>query len=395
MRVYLDHNATTPVDPGVLDTMQPYFSEAYGNASSIHSAGQRARAAVDAARDSVARLIGAKPSEIVFTSGGTEADNLALFGLLETARSSSQSRWHLITTTIEHHAILNAAQQAATRAVDVTFIPVDASGVVDPEKIRAALRPETFLISVMRANNELGTLQPIEEIARIAAEAGVYFHSDAVQAAGKLPLDVSQLGVDLLTVSAHKIYGPKGVGALYVRSGTPIAPQIFGGHHERDRRPGTENVPGIVGFGRAAAIASQSLAAGEDAARMAQLRDKLERGILASVPGILVNGDPSRRISNTSNLAFDGVSGEALLIALDLLGISVSTGAACSSGAVEPSHVLLALGLTHAQADSSIRFSLGRATTAAEIDYTIASVKRTVERMRSLTPVHTTPATLR
>jgi cysteine desulfurase len=395
MLVYLDHNATTPVDPSVLDAMLPYFSHAYGNASSIHSSGQRARAAVDAARDSLARLIGAKPSEIVFTSGGTEADNLAVFGLIESAKSNSPSRPHLISTAIEHHAVLNAAQHTAKLGVDVTFIPTHASGVIDPEKIRAALRPETFLISVMHANNELGTVQPIEEIARIAAEADVYFHSDAVQSAGKLPLDVNKLGVDLLTISAHKIYGPKGVGALYVRSGTPIAPQLFGGHHERDRRPGTENVPGIVGFGRAAAIASQSLAGGEDASRIANLRHTLEQGILAAIPGVRVNGDPSRRLPNTTNLAFEGISGEALLIALDLLGISVSTGAACSSGAVEPSHVLLVLGLSHAQADSSIRFSLGRSTTAAEIDYVISSVKSTVERMRSLAPMHTTPATLR
>jgi cysteine desulfurase len=395
MRVYLDHNATTPVDPAVLDAMQPFFSDAYGNASSIHSAGQRARAAVDAARDSVARLIGAKPSEIVFTSGGTEADNLAVLGLIESARSASSARPHLITIAIEHHAVLNAAQYAAKKGIDVTFVSVSASGVVNAEKVRAALRPETFLISVMHANNELGTIQPIEEIARVAAEADVYFHADAVQSAGKLPLNVKNLGVDLLTLSAHKIYGPKGVGALCVRAGTPIAPQMFGGHHERDRRPGTENVPAIVGFGRAAELAAKHLASDDESTRMAQLRDKFEHEILASVPGTRVNGDPHRRVANTTNLSFDGIAGEAFVIALDLLGISVSTGAACSSGAIEPSHVLRAIGLTDDQAESSIRFSLGRHTTAAEIDYVIATVKATVERMRNVSPAHTTPASLR
>ena len=395
MRVYLDHNATTPVDPDVLDAMQPFFSDAYGNASSIHSAGQHARAAIDAARDSVARLIGAKPSEIVFTSGGTEADNLAILGLIDSARAGSCARPHLITTAIEHHAVLNAAQHAAKRGIDVTFVSARASGIVDPEEIRAALRPETFLISVMHANNELGTIQPIKEIARAAEDADIHFHTDAVQSAGKLPLDVSNLGTDLLTLSAHKIYGPKGVGALFVRSGTPIAPQMFGGHHERDRRPGTENVPAIVGFGRAAELAAQHLANEHEVTRITRLRDKLEHEIFAAVPGARVNGDPHLRVANTTNLSFDGVPGEAFVIALDLLGISVSTGAACSSGAIEPSHVLRAIGLTDGQAESSIRFSLGRSTTAPEIDYVIEKVKATVERMRNLSPTHTTPASLR
>src|SRR5580698_784909 len=395
MRVYLDHNATTPVDPSVLDAMQPFFSDAYGNASSIHSAGQRARAAVDAARTAVAHLIAAKPSEIVFTSGRTEADNLAILGLVDSARAASPRRPHLITTAIEHHAVLNAAVYAAKQGIDVTFIPVSATGVVDPADIRAALRPETLLISVMHANNELGTIQPIEEIASVAAEADVYFHTDAVQSAGKLPLNVNAMGVDLLTLSAHKIYGPKGAGALYVRSGTPIVPQMFGGHHERDRRPGTENVPAIAGFGSAAELAAQHLATADESRRIAQLRDKLEHEILAAVPGARVNGDRAHRVANTTNISFDGVAGEAFVIALDLLGISVSTGAACSSGAIEPSHVLRAIGLTDDQAESSIRFSLGRATTATEIDYVISTVRATVERMRNLSPTHTTPASLR
>jgi cysteine desulfurase len=391
MRVYLDHNATTPVDPPVLDAMQPFFSDAYGNASSIHSAGQRARATVDAARTAVAHLVGAKPSEIVFTSGGTEADNLAILGLIDSARAASPRRPHLITTAIEHHAVLNAAEYAAKQGIDVTFIPVSATGVVNPADIRAALRPETLLISVMHANNELGTIQPIEEIASVAAEADVYFHTDAVQSAGKLPLNVNAMGVDLLTLSAHKIYGPKGAGALYVRSGTPIVPQMFGGHHERDRRPGTENVPAIAGFGRAAELAAQHLATADESTRIAQLRDKLEHEILAAVPGARVNGDRAHRVANTTNISFDDVAGEAFVIALDLLGISISTGAACSSGAIEPSHVLRAIGLTDAQAESSIRFSLGRFTTAAEIDYVASTVKATVERMRSLAPAHAAP----
>ena len=368
MAIYLDHNATTPVAPEVLEAMLPYLRDAYGNASSMHSAGQKARAAVDAARDHVARLIGAKPAEIVFTSGGTEADNLAILGLLDAALASAAetgaARPHLVTTEIEHHAVLNAAEELENRGADVTFVAPDASGIVSVEAIRAALRPETFLISVMHANNETGTLQPIEEIAALAAERDIYLHVDAVQSAGKLKLDVNKLGVDLLTLSAHKIYGPKGVGALYVRSGTPIAPQMFGGHHERDRRPGTENVAAIAGFGRAAQLAGQYLAEVSEMRAHRRVAGQLERGILASVPHARVNGDTQRRVANTSNILFEGVYGEACVIALDLLGVATSTGAACSSGAVETSHVLKAMGLTDAEARSSVRFSLGRSTTA-------------------------------
>ncbi len=381
MHIYLDYNSTTPVDRAVLDAMLPYFAENFGNASSIHSSGQRGRSAVDAARDSVAALIGAKPSEIVFTSGGTEADNLALFGCVA---ASNLSRKHIITTAIEHHAVLNAAQALEKQGVDVTCVLVGTAGIVDPQDIRRALRPETILISVMHANNELGTIQPIEEIGRIAAEADVRFHCDAVQSAGKLPLDVNRLGVDLLSISAHKIYGPKGVGALYVRTGTPIEPQFHGGHHERDRRPGTENVPGIVGFGNAAEFARINLAA--DSARIEIMRDRLEEMLLNLLPSVHVNGDRNRRVSNTTNLAFTAAAGEALVIALDLQGIACSTGAACSSGAVEPSHVLLAIGLSPDEARSSLRFSLGRATTAAEIDRAIAIIPPTVERLRALSP---------
>ena len=305
MAVYLDYNATTPVDPAVLEAMLPFLGENFGNAGSVHSAGQRARAAVDAARESVAALIGAKPSEIVFTSGGTEADNLAIFG---TVAASAKPRKHVITTSIEHHAILHSCEELERQGIDVTVVPVgrgpNSRGVVDPEEIRRALRPETVLITVMHANNELGTIQPIEEISRIAAEAGVRFHCDAVQSAGKVPLDVNRLGVDLLSISAHKFYGPKGVGALYVRTGTNLAPRFFGGHAERDRRAGTENVPGIVGIGKAAELARMLLA--EDAARIAPLRDRLESALLERIPSARVNGDRAHRVPNTTNISFPG-----------------------------------------------------------------------------------------
>jgi len=394
MRAYLDYNATTPVDPAVLEAMLAFLTDNFGNASSIHSAGQRARAAVDRARDSVAALLGAKPSEIVFTSGGTESDNLAILGLISAfAPKAAGGRKHIITSAIEHHAVLNSCQALEQQGIEVTYIPVGSAGVVDPDEIRRALRAETVLISVMHANNELGTIQPIGEIGCIAAEADVYFHRDAVQSAGKLPLDVNQLGVDLLSISAHKIYGPKGVGALYVRSGTPVSPQFHGGHHERDRRPGTENVPGIVGFGRAAELARANLAA--EPQRIVALRDRLERAILDSISSVRVNGDVTRRVANTTNLSFAAAGGEAMLIALDLVGVACSTGAACSSGAVEPSHVLLAIGLSPDEARSSLRFSLGRQTTSEEVDFAIAAIPEVVERLRALSPRSATMVAVR
>jgi cysteine desulfurase len=387
MRVYLDYNATTPVDPAVFDAMAPFFTARFGNAGSIHTAGQRARAAVDAARESVAALIGAQASEIVFTSGGTEADNLAILGLADRrgpAPESGKMRRHVITSAIEHHAVLNTCQELEKSDVDVTYVRVGSSGVIDPQDVRSALRDETVLITVMHANNELGTIQPIEEIGRIAREAGVAFHCDAVQSAGKVPLDVNRLGVDLLSISAHKIYGPKGTGALYVRSGTSIEPLFHGGHAERDRRPGTENVPGIVGMGKAAELAGEQLAA--DTRRVGALRDRLEEALREKIFGTRLNGDRSRRVWNTVNVTFPGAGGEAMVIALDLQGVECSTGAACSSGAVEPSHVLTAIGLSDDEARSSLRLSLGRPTTDAEIDEAIRVIPGVVARLRSLSP---------
>ena len=388
MRVYLDYNATTPVDPAVFEAMQPYFSGRFGNASSIHSVGQEGRLGIETARDHVASLIGAKPAEIVFTSGGTEADNLAIFGIAGSlaAHPGGVHTPHVITSAIEHHAVLNTCQALQSHGVDVTYVPVSSEGIVDPDDIRRALRPETILISVMHANNETGAIQPIEEVGCIAAEDDVYFHVDAVQSAGKIPVNVNRLGVDLLSISAHKMYGPKGVGALYVRTGTSLEPQFRGGHHERDRRPGTENVPGIVGLGRAAQIAQERLQA--DSARIANLRDKLENSLLATVPDAAVNGSRRHRVPNTTNLMFRGAEGEALEIALDLKGLACSTGAACSSGAIEPSHVLLALGLAHEDARSTLRFSLGRHTTEEEINFALSVIPGVVEHLRELSPTY-------
>lgn len=386
MRVYLDHNATTPVEPEVLDAMRPYFSADFGNAASIHTPGQRARAAVETAREQVAALLGARPQEIVFTSGGTESDNHAIFGIV---RNHPGATKHIITTQLEHEAVLNACQfleKDSGGSIEVTYLPVDPSGLLDPEALRDAIRPQTALITVMHANNELGTVQPLEKIGKIAAQNDIYLHTDAVQSAGKIAIDVNTLSVDLLAISGHKFYAPKGVGALYIRGGTRLRQLLYGGHHQRGFRPGTENVPGIVGLGKAAELARLSLA--EDAARVSALRDELERGLLARVRNSRGNATAAPRTPNTTNITFPGIEGEALIIALDLKGLACSTGAACSSGAVEPSHVLTAIGLTPEEARASIRFSLGRHTTPTDVAFALQTVPAAVAQLRELSPAH-------
>jgi len=378
-RFYFDHNATTPVDPEILETMVSCLGQVYGNASSIHYFGQSAKQRLEAARRQVAALIHATPQEIVFTSGGTEADNLAILGVV---RASSVERKHVITSAIEHPAVLSTCKQLAVEGVEVTGLRVAASGVVNPDDVCRALRPETVLISIMHANNELGTLQPIAEIARIAREAGVLLHVDGVQALGKLPVDVRALGVDLYTMSGHKLYAPKGAGALYVRRGTRLAPITFGGHHERDRRPGTENVPGIAAFGAAAELAGRRL--NEDSERLSRLRDRLENAVIERIPGSGINGSRWNRVPNTSNLYFDGIDGEAMVIALDLRGFAVSTGAACSSGALTPSHVLKAIGLSDDRARSSMRFSLGHSNTVEQVDALADAIYASVAHLRRI-----------
>jgi cysteine desulfurase len=378
-RFYFDHNATTPVDPEILDTMVSCLGQVYGNASSIHHFGQSAKQRLEAARRQVAALIHATPQEIVFTSGGTEADNLAILGV---ARASSVERKHVITSAIEHPAVLSTCKQLAVEGVEVTGLRVASSGVVNPDEVCRALRPETVLISIMHANNELGTLQPIAEIAQIAREAGVLLHVDGVQALGKIPVDVQALGVDLYTMSGHKLYAPKGAGALYVRRGTRLAPITFGGHHERDRRPGTENVPGIAAFGAAAELAGRRL--NEDSERLSRLRDRLENAVIERIPGSGINGSRWNRVPNTSNLYFDGIDGEAMVIALDLRGFAVSTGAACSSGALTPSHVLKAIGLSDDRARSSMRFSLGHSNTVEQVEALAEAIYASVAHLRRI-----------
>jgi len=383
MRLYLDHNATTPLDPLVADRMAQALRDVWGNASSIHHFGQQAKAALDEARTSVAALIGGEASEIVFSAGGTESDNLAIRGAAESTEPSG--RKHLVTSAIEHEAVLNTMKALARRGWRVTIVPVDASGIVSVERMREAITDDTALVSVMHANNEIGTIQPIAEIAAVAHDRGALFHTDAVQSAGKIPIDVRALGVDMLTIAGHKFYGPKGTGALWMKRGVRLVPPITGGKQERSRRAGTENVPALVGLGVAAALAQQKMTA--EAPRLSALRDRLEAGVLSKVPNTERNGAASPRVPNTTNISIDRVEAESLLIGLDLAGIAVSSGSACSSGTLEPSHVLKAMGLPHARTLGSIRFSLGAANTEADVERVLEALPPIVEKLRSLTTV--------
>ena len=379
--IYLDNNATTAMRSEVVEAMTPYFLEDYGNASSIHWFGQKAKAAIDDARSQVADLIGAQTAEIVFLGGGTEADNLAIRGIAESQQSRGR---HIITSRIEHHATLNTCKDLEKKGFELSWIGVGTEGLIDPDEVRRTLRPDTILISIMHANNEIGTIQPVEEIGRMAEESGVYLHSDGVQAAGKIPVDVRGLGVHLYSLSSHKIHGPKGVGALYIRKGTPLRPIMTGGGHERNRRAGTENVAGIVGFGEAARLARENLAA--DMVRVAELRDSMEERLRAAIPGIHINGESAPRLPNTSNIMVDYAEGEGLVISLDLKGIAVSTGSACSSGSMEPSHVLTAIGKTPDEGFGSLRISLSTLTTAADVDRFVEVLPGIVDRLRQLSP---------
>jgi len=381
MRVYLDYNATTPLASEVTDAVLRVMRDVFGNASSIHHFGQQAKAAMDEARSAGASLLNADPSEIVFTSGGTESDNFAIRGAAEALEPTG--RRHLIASAIEHEAVLNTLRALARRGWRTTLLPVDHSGIVSPDRLREAVDSDTALVSVMHANNEIGTIQPVAALAAIAHEHGALMHTDAVQSVGKIPVDVRALGVDLLSLSAHKFNGPKGAGILWIKRGTRMQPAVTGGKHERNRRAGTENVPAIAGLGVAATLAARTMSA--DALRVAGLRDRLEAGILRDVPGTTVNGTRDPRVPNTTNISFDGVEAESLLIALDLEGIAASTGSACSSGTLEPSHVLKAMGLPSHRTQNSLRFSLGMFSTDAEIDRVVEVLPRLVEKLRGLT----------
>lgn len=381
-RIYLDYNATTPLHPGVLEVMLPYYKSIFGNASTIYSFGQEARKAIDDAREALACLIGAEPEEIVFTSGGTEADNSALKGVASALKGKGG---HIITSSIEHHAVLFACKYLEKMGKKITYLPVDKYGWLDPGRVKEAITNETILISIIYANNEIGTIEPIAEIGKIARACGVYFHTDAVQTVGKIPINVNELGIDLLSLSAHKLYGPKGVGALYIRKGTKIHPLIHGGEQESKRRAGTENVPGIVGLAEAAKIAGKEMR--QEYSHVKKLRDELENKIKDKIDYIRFNGHPTERLPNTSNVSFEFIEGESLVLNLDLKGIAASTGSACASGSLEPSHVLSAIGVPPAIAQGSIRFSLGRDSRKEDIDYTVENLLEIVGRLREMSPL--------
>ncbi|EHQ88038.1 cysteine desulfurase NifS [Desulfosporosinus youngiae] len=383
-RVYLDHSATTPVDPEVAAIMMTYYTEKYGNPSSVHGFGREAKQALEQARNQVAELIGASSNEITFTSGGTEADNLAILGTAEALRKKGK---HIITSCIEHHAVLETCEYLEKNGFDLTVIPVDEEGIISVDAVRKAIRPDTILITVMHANNEVGSIQPISEIGKLAKEHSIVFHVDAVQSLGKIPVNVEELNVDLLTVSSHKIYGPKGVGALYIRKGVRIVPLAHGGGQEKKRRAGTENTPGIIGFGKACELAGQRMA--DDAERQRKLRDKLINGIQERIEFVKVNGPVGeKRLPNNVNVSIRYVEGESLLLSLDMLGIAASSGSACTSGSLDPSHVLLGMGLIHEIAHGSLRFSLGRQNTEEDIDYVLEQLPKIVERLRMMSPLY-------
>jgi len=383
-RIYLDHAATTPVHPEVARAMAPYFSKDFGNPSTLYSYGREAKGALEEAREKVARLIGAKhPEEIVFTSGGTEADNFALSGI---AWANEKKGNHIITTSIEHHAIINICKFLEKRGFEVTYLPVDKYGLVDPHELKRAITDKTILVSVMHANNEIGTVEPIEEIAEITREKGVYFHTDAVQTLGHIPIDVEKMEVNLLAMSAHKLYGPKGVGALYIRKGTKIVPFLYGGEQENKRRASTENVPGIVGFGEACSLAQKDMA--EEEKNQTYLRDKLIQGILSKIKNSRLNGHPEKRLPGNVNVSVEGAEGESMLLQLDFAGICASSGSACTSSILEPSHVLTAIGLSPEVSHSSLRFTLGKENSAEDIDYVLKVLPEIVERLRSMSPIY-------
>jgi len=382
-KIYLDHNATTPVLNEVFEAMVPYLKDQWGNPSSIHWAGRGTKKPMEDAREQVCKLLNCAPLELIFTSSGTEGDNHAIKGIAYAKKDKGN---HIITTKVEHPAVLNTCKYLQKEGFEVTYLDVDSEGMIDLEVLKAAITPKTILITVMYANNETGVLFPIKEIGDIAKAAGVTFHTDAVQAAGKIPIDTQKLNVDLLTISGHKLYGPKGIGALYARRGVRIVPLIHGGHHERNRRGGTENVAGIIGMGKAAEIALKDLDA--EVAHLKALRDRLEKGMAERIPHIKVNGNPEMRLPNTSNISFEFVEGESLLLGLDMKGIAASSGSACTSGSLEPSHVLLALGMSHEMSHGSVRFSLGKSNTIEEIDYLLEIMPPIVERMRSMSPLY-------
>ncbi|ADQ41217.1 cysteine desulfurase NifS [Caldicellulosiruptor acetigenus I77R1B] len=381
--IYFDHAATTPLKKEVLDEMMPYLTEQYGNPSTIYKLGREAKKAIELARERVAKALNADIQEIYFTSGGTESDNWALKGV---AFANKDKGKHIITTTIEHHAVLHPLKYLEGLGFEVTYVPVEPNGIVDPQRIKEAIRDDTILISVMLANNEIGTIQPVKEIAKIAKEKGIIVHTDAVQAVGQIPVDVKDLGVDLLSLSAHKFYGPKGVGALYIRKGTKIHPFSHGGAQERNRRAGTENVAGIVGLGKAIELATQSLS--EYAAKLQKLRDKLIDGVLSKIDYVRLNGDRNQRLPNNANFSFEFIEGESLLLMLDMKGIAASSGSACTSGSLDPSHVLLAIGLEHEVAHGSLRITLGEDNTEEDIDYLLEVLPEIVSRLREMSPLY-------